>query len=321
MKALLLVGFVIGASAAGFGAQDPLGAAKELYGSAAYEEALALLARVDNNGPTELARQVDEYRAFCLYALGRTAEAESVAESLIRKDPMLRLDGGDVSPRIEAMFATIRKRLLPALIRDEYQLGRSARDKKNLAEAEPHLLTARHMLDEARTIGAWDDGLADLSLLVDGFLDLAHAAAVQQPQIALRSEAAPEPGRVETSTPVAPTPTRVADLSAGTTDGSRVYDSSDTDVSPPIAIRQAVPAPPPQLLNIMRTNQQRGGLVEVVIDETGAVQDAVMRQSVNAGYDNVILGAARTWRYRPATKAGISVRYRKAIVISLKYPD
>src|SRR6266511_2206702 len=180
MNAFIVVGFVV-ATAAGYGAQDALGTARELYGSAAYEEALAVLERLADNAAPDVNRQADQYRAFCLYALGRTAEAESIAESLIRKDPMLQLDGDEVSPRIEAMFATIRKRLLPALIRDEYQKARSAREQKNLTEAEPHLLTARHLLDEARKLGAWDEGLADLSLLVDGFLDLAQAAGVQQP--------------------------------------------------------------------------------------------------------------------------------------------
>ena len=63
--------------------QDSLDAAKDLYASAAYEEALSTLSRLSEGGVSApaVARQVDEYRAFCLYALGRTAEAESVAES------------------------------------------------------------------------------------------------------------------------------------------------------------------------------------------------------------------------------------------------
>ena len=34
----------------------------------------------DGVGAAGVARQTDEYRAFCLYALGRTREAESIAE-------------------------------------------------------------------------------------------------------------------------------------------------------------------------------------------------------------------------------------------------
>jgi hypothetical protein len=65
----------------------------------------------------EIARQADRYRAFSLFALGRMREAESIAESLIRKEPLAHLDEADVSPRIEKMFTDVRKRLLPSLIR------------------------------------------------------------------------------------------------------------------------------------------------------------------------------------------------------------
>jgi hypothetical protein len=53
-------------------AQDDLQRAKELYAAAAYEEALALLTAVPN---AERIPQVDEYRAFCLIALGQGEEA------------------------------------------------------------------------------------------------------------------------------------------------------------------------------------------------------------------------------------------------------
>ena len=110
---IALVGMV-GVGRAGLGAQDSLSAAKDLYASAAYEDALSTLTRITEAGSTaqEIARQVDEYRAFCLYALGRTGEAESVAESMLRKDPLMKLDAADVSPRLESMFSNVRKRLL-----------------------------------------------------------------------------------------------------------------------------------------------------------------------------------------------------------------
>ena len=78
MRAILIIGVVLVAAGAGLGAQDPLSAAKDLYASAAYEDALSTLSRMDGGSTApEIARQVDEYRAFCLYALGRTREAES----------------------------------------------------------------------------------------------------------------------------------------------------------------------------------------------------------------------------------------------------
>src|SRR6267378_6448818 len=106
MKAILIIGVVLVAARAGLTAQDPISVAKDLYASAAYEDALSTLSRMDGGSTApEIARQVDEYRAFCLYALGRTREAESVAESMIRHEPLAPLAAADASPRLEAMFA------------------------------------------------------------------------------------------------------------------------------------------------------------------------------------------------------------------------
>ena len=80
MRAILIIGVVLMAAGTGLAAQDRLSAAKDLYASAAYEDALSTLSGLDggSTGP-EIARQADEYRAFCLYALGRTRAGESIA--------------------------------------------------------------------------------------------------------------------------------------------------------------------------------------------------------------------------------------------------
>src|SRR5262245_5867605 len=165
MRATVIVGLVLVAAAqADLRGQDSLGAARELYASAAFEDALSILTRLDSsesNAP-ETARQIDEYRAFCLYALGRTAEAESVVESIIRKEPLTRLDAADVSPRLEMMFTNVRKRLLPSLIRERFQAVRAVLGMKDFTSAEPHLAQARLMITEAENLGIKDDGLADL---------------------------------------------------------------------------------------------------------------------------------------------------------------
>ena len=189
MKAIVVAGLVMVAAQAGLGAQDSLSAAKDLYASAAYEDALSTLIRLtDGLTAPDIARQVDEYRAFCLYALGRTGEAESVAESIIRREPLMKLDAADASPRLEMMFSNVRKRLLPGLIRDRFRTARSALDQKNLSAAEPQLVEARLMIGDAEKLGVKDDGLADLTVLVDGFLQLVRSAAEQRP--------APQPAAV-----------------------------------------------------------------------------------------------------------------------------
>jgi hypothetical protein len=151
--------------------------------SGAYEEALSEFTRLKSSLTAPgAAVEADQYRAFCLVALGRTTEAEGLAESLVRKDPMMTVGRLDASPRIEAMFATLRKRVLPQVIRDEYRIARSLASQKS-PDAQSHLRDLQRMLTEAESIGAWDETLSDLRILVDGFLELSHAAASNSPPL------------------------------------------------------------------------------------------------------------------------------------------
>jgi len=310
MKWIVLAASAIFAAAAVDAGQEQLSAAKELYASAAYEDALSVLTRLsEGDGAPALSRQADEYRAFCLYALGRTGEAEKLAESLIRRDPLIQLDRNGASPRIEAMFTTVRKRLLPSLIREEYRAARAALDQKRPVEADPHLTQASRMLAEAQGLGIWDDAMADLRVLVDGFIELNRAAAARAPDSAVQP-----PASREASAAAAPMPPPAATASAATA-VARTYTLADADVVPPVAIRQQLPGPPTGLLAIM---SQKKGLLDVEIDESGAVQQAVLRTPMNQVYDQLIVKAARLWRYRPAIKAGVPVRYLKTIAIDVK---
>src|SRR5439155_2127437 len=172
----MCIGLLFLVAAGSAGAQDPLSGARELYASAAYEDALTTLTKLHaSDTAASNIEQIDQYRAFCLFALGRVAEAQTLAENLISKNPLLEVNTTDASPRITAMFADARKKLLPGLIRDQYRGARSALDRKDYAAAEPQLKQVRKMIEEAERIGAVDDALADLRVLTDGFLDLAHA--------------------------------------------------------------------------------------------------------------------------------------------------
>src|SRR5262245_52070177 len=198
--------------------QDVLTAAKDLYASAAYEDALVALTRVKETAP-ELAQQADEYRAFSLFALGRTSEAEAVVESVIRKDPFAMPDARDASPRINDMFSQVRKRLLPDMIRDEYKTARVALDKSQLPAAVPSLSKVKRMLDQAKSLGAMDQTLNDLDVLVGGFLDLAKSTAdLASAEAAAAKAAAPAP--VPVSAPIAaPPPAAAAAASPTRADG------------------------------------------------------------------------------------------------------
>jgi hypothetical protein len=266
----------------------------------------------------DVARQAEEYRAFCLYALGRTGEAESVAESLIRREPLVRLGAADASPRVESMFTDVRRRLLPSLIRERYRAARAAVDQKRFAAAEPPLAEAHRMIAEAEKIGVKDEGLADLSVLVDGFLQLirsnAEKMAAQPTLAAAAAPPAPAPGGPAASTPSRAEGSAAAAAPAAAAVPPRVYAAEDEGVTPPLVIEQRMPAMTVEMQQVAKSVKNRG-MLDVVIDESGRVAEVTMRQSLNATIDALIVRTARNWKYRPAIKDGTPVRYLKTLIL------
>jgi len=308
MKSIVLAAMCLAAASVA-AAQDQFSAARDLYASASYEEALTALTRLhDENASGPLAVRVDQYRAFCLFALGRTNEARSVAESLISSNPLLALES-DASPRIAALFTDVRKRLIPTLIRDQYRSARAAVDKSDFAAAEPQLVKVRQLLDEASTVGVSDETMTDLGVLVDGFLDLARK------QLARASESAVAP--VRTAPAPADASTKNAPAADAAANEPRVFDSASAGITAPVAIRQTMPALSRELVDIMK-NGTRSGVLEVTIDERGSVERAVMREPVQPMYDSLLVSAARSWKYQPAMKGSTPVKYVKVIAVASK---
>ena len=295
------------AASGSLSAQDPLSVAKDLYASAAYEDALSALARIKEGGP-DLAQQVDQYRAFSLFALGRTAEAETVVETVIRRDPAVKPDSRDASPRIAALFTQVRKRLLPDLIREGYRGARETMEKGDLAGAVPELQQVRSMLAELKAAGASNEALADMGILVDGFLDLARTSE----RAAAEAEAA-----AAKAVPAAPAPPTASASDATIVNLTpNVYSANDADVVAPITVRQQMPSIPYNLARSM-TNSKGAGVLEVTINEKGRVDQASMREPVNPFFDSVVIAAARSWQYKPATRGGEPVKYMKRIGVSV----
>jgi TonB family protein len=94
----------------------------------------------------------------------------------------------------------------------------------------------------------------------------------------------------------------------------RIFTAGDQNLVEPVAIDQKMPAVPQQLEAIM-SRSRRLGMLEVLIDEHGAVETAVIKDSINPTYDQLLISAARRWRYRPATQNGTPVRYAKTIQV------
>jgi len=277
-------------------AQDgPLAAARDLYASARYDEALAMLNGLrpqESNNPTNL-RSIEQYRSLCLLALGRAAEAEVAIAAVVASDPMYLPSETEASPRVRTAFSEVRQRQLPDIARTRYAAAKSAFDRKEFAIAEQQFRDLLRLIDDPDMGGR----LSDLRMLVAGFVDLS-TASVPQP-----AETKPEPRREEApAQPATPTP-----------DPQRVFTSDDDGITPPTPLRQDVPRVPQQVASQTRDR----GILDVTIDEQGRVILAKIRMSLHPLYDSLLIAAARDWRYQPATFHGRAVKFRKVIQITV----
>ena len=299
MKAYLVAALVAGNvfTASYVGAQDAdLTAARDLYASAAYDDALTVLNRLrSSEHPASQSRAIEQYRAFCLLALGRPTDAEQAIEAVVAAEPTYQPGEGDASPRIRSAFTAVRRRMLPSIIQQKYAQAKAAFDRKEFGPAADgfgYVLTA--LADQDVAAEAKQPPLSDLRTLAGGFQELAAKAAAPPP---------PPPAPVVVAPPPPPPPPPAA---------PRIYTGGETGIVPPAVINQALPPFPGQVII------PRNGKLEVVIDETGAVESAVMVSSVTQNYDAMVLAAAKAWRYRPATLNGNPVKFRKTVQITIK---
>jgi TonB family protein len=276
--------------------RDQLGAARDLYASARYDEALAVLN--DLHAPDASApdrKSVEQYRSLCLLALGRGSEAESAIAAVITADPTYQPNEEEASPRVRKAFSDGRKLLLPKIATERYADAKAQFDKKMFAAAAQQFRNVIKLIDDPDMGGRE----ADLRTLASGFLDLAVAATAPPPE-------APKPATTSPA-PVAATPP------APRADPQHVYNTGDKDVTPPVILRQDMPPLSP----IVKLQASDRGVVEVVIDQAGRVEAVTIRQSVHPRYDSQLLSAAQNWRYAPATWNGQPVKYRKMIQINI----
>jgi len=286
------------------GPADDFNSARELYAAAEYEDALNLLNRLRQTpGRSEDARVIDQYRAFCLLALGRSGDAEQAIASVILADPSFR-PSADLSPRVRTAFIDVRRRMLPQLIQEKYAAAKMAYDQKNyIAASTGFKLVLESLKDPDVATVAGQPPLSDMKTLAAGFYDLAAAAAAPPP---------PPPAAAATAAPAAaPAPAAVTAAAPGAPE-PKYYSADDGNVVPPMIISQYLP-PFPANITVAQP-----GILEVLIDERGLVVGVSMRVPVSPRYDRLAVEAARGWRYQPATLDGVTVRYRKVVQISIK---
>jgi hypothetical protein len=292
---LLIIGaLVLITGSAGVRAADTLDAARERYAAAEYEEALAMLERVKTGGGIDSdARAIDQYRAYCLLALNRQADAEGAIAAVVLSDPLYQATESEVSPRVRTAFREVRRRILPALVQERYTFAKEAFDAKQFdtaASAFASLLKV--MADPDLAPHMSQSPLADLKMLATGFADLATRAATPPPiaVVAKSSNMALPIGRT----------------------ARKIYSNEDAGIIPPLATQQSLP-PFPDVLGAARK-----GVLELIIDESGAVESAALRVNVHPRIDGPLIEAARRWKYHAATLDGVAVRYRKLVQVDVK---
>lgn len=275
-------------------AQDSLEAARQLYASAEYTSALTMLnGLVTTDSTREDRRSIALYRTLCLLAVGRGAEADRAIESMVSADPLFRPDADDIPPRMRTAISEARKRMLPAILQEKYRESKAAFDRQDFEKAAggfKEMLTG--LADPDISLAASQSPLADLKTLAVGFHELSSKALVPIPAAPAVAEAPP----ARSPAPLLP---------------PKIYSVEDRNVVPPQAIRQQIPAFPG------RVTMPKSGVLELVIDDNGNVESALMRVPVNPQYDRMTTAAAKTWHYQPATVDGTPVRFVKRINVTL----
>ena len=92
----------------------------------------------------------------------------------------------------------------------------------------------------------------------------------------------------------------------------RIYTIADSQIVAPVVVRQVLPPFPRKPLFVAQ------GVLEVVISENGEVESAVIRQSIDPGYDRIAIDASHSWRYKPATRDGVPVKFRKLVQVKIQ---
>jgi TonB family protein len=305
MMAVLLAALCL---AAPLGGQDALSAARALYADARYEDALkafdALKAAGGQAPPTALA--IEQGRAFCLLALDRSADAQQAIDTILHMDPFFKPSEDDTPPKIRAAFRDVRRRSLAGVLQEVYGRAKAAYERKAYNEAIVGFGQVLALLDDPDLV--LEAGpRADMRLVAKAFEDLAKAASPPSVPAAVPTDpagagagdkSAAARGGAVSGAPAAAPPAAAS--------GGPLYDAASKDVTAPVPERTDVRVP-----ESLRRGAPAGDIVvEVVVSAAGTVESATVRQSPDAVFGALVARAAMDWRYRPASKGGVPVRYR-----------
>jgi tetratricopeptide (TPR) repeat protein len=288
-------------------AQETLQHVKDLYASAAYEDALGVLARLQS---PDQRLEIERYRVYCLIALDRPAEAEKAIVGILSEDPTYSPE--DAAPRVVDLFKRIKRQAAPQLARTLYNDGKTALARKDQERAIRKFEQLLQLTDDADVRN--DALISELRMLASGFLDLARASApaeapnptatattgtVANPANSFPApNAAPAPGNGGV-TPASSAPGPANSAAARTTPSPTPIPTSATPsgpggnavVTPPVPLRQDLPRWVPYD-NATRQAEYRGA-IKVMISADGKVQAAEIVSPTDRNYDRQLLNAAR----------------------------
>jgi TonB family protein len=251
---------------------------KSLYAAAEYDKALEAVSSLETV-------EAQQYKALCLLALGRQADANTAIEALVNASPTFTPSSEDAPPRFVELVTKTRQKLLPVIARRVFTEGRERYTIKQTDEAVSRFSLVLTLLSDPAFTD--QDTKQDLETLAKGFIDLANAAAPPKPAVPVAAAPPPPPAAKPAVLP---------------------------KVTLPTAISQPVPPIPPDLASLVVAK-----LVLVVqIDEMGKVTGATVRESAHPRYDRLVVQASREWRYNPAARDGVPIPSEQIVTIQPK---
>jgi TonB family protein len=268
--------FCVAGSAA---AQVPHADYKALYAAAEYDKALDVVESLDN-------AEAQQYKALCLLALGRQADANAAIEALVTSSPTFVPSSEEAPPRFVELVTKVRQKLLPVIARRLFAEGRASYTEKQSEEAVRRFSLVLTLLSDSAFADA--EAKQDLQTLAQGFIDLAKAT----PPPAKFTPPPEPPVKATPPPPVVVPPT----------------------VTQPTALVQTVPPMPPDIAARVTAKL----VLLVLIDETGRVTEATIKESAHPRYDRMVVRASREWRYTPATRDGMPIPSEQTVTIQPK---
>lgn len=86
-----------------------------------------------------------------------------------------------------------------------------------------------------------------------------------------------------------------------------IYSGRDADVEPPVLQHPQLPT------NLMLAGENRLNIMELLISETGSVEQVRLVAGPSRLPDVMLLSGAKAWRFKPASRDGEAVRYRALV--------